>query len=79
MWEAVKLLAFPSSCMAECGFSTVIRYLIEQRSRLQIVKKSDLRLLSDIEPKVNELAIKYQVLPSDLKYKRYENIVSCNL
>lgn len=67
LWEAIKLyfLAFPSSYMAERGFSAVSKLLTKQRNRLQIVKRGDLRLLlSNIDPRVSELVAKHQCHPS---------------
>ena len=67
LWEAIKLyfLAFPSSYMAERGFSAVSKLLTNQRNRLQIVKRGDMRiLLSHIDPRVSELVSKHQCHPS---------------
>ena len=52
-WGKIKLLllAFPSSYLAQKGFSSVLQLLTKQRNRLQIRKRGDLRLfLSNIEP-----------------------------
>lgn len=67
LWEAVKIyfIAFPTSYMAECGFSAVARLLTKQRNRLQVVKRGDLRLLlSNIDPNIRNLASKHQSHPS---------------
>ena len=67
LWEAIKLyfLAFPSSYMAERGFSAVSKLITKQRNRLQIVKRGDLRLLlSNIDPRVKELVRKHHSHPS---------------
>ncbi len=64
LWEAIKLyfIAFPTSYMAERGFSAVTQLLTKQRNRLQIIKRGDLRLLlSSIEPRIKELASKHQI------------------
>ena len=50
--------------MAEHGSSAVDQLVTKHRNQLQILKMGDLRLLSDIEPRVNELALKHQVHPS---------------
>ncbi|KRX95335.1 hypothetical protein T4E_8787 [Trichinella pseudospiralis] len=39
-----RLLAFLSSYLVERGFSVVTDFLTKRRSRLQIVKRGDLRL-----------------------------------
>lgn len=63
LWEAIKLyfIAFPTSYMAERGFSAVSQLITKKRNRLQITQRGDLRLLlSNIEPRVMELASKHQ-------------------
>ena len=53
-----------STYMAERGLSAVIQHLTKQRNRLKIVRRQDHRLLSNIDPRVNELAMSHQVHPS---------------
>ncbi|CAH2084916.1 unnamed protein product [Euphydryas editha] len=55
------LLPFPSSYLAECGFSAVNDLLIKKRNRLDITQRGDLRLkLSKLEPNINSLYSKHQ-------------------
>ena len=67
LWEEVKIyfIAFPTTYLAEQGFSVVTQLLTKQRNRLQIAERGDLRLiLSNIEPRIRELACKHQIQPS---------------
>ncbi|CAH2108909.1 unnamed protein product [Euphydryas editha] len=59
---ARKLLQpFPSSYLAECGFSAVNDLLIKKRNRLDITQRGDLRLkLSKLEPNIKSLCSKHQ-------------------
>ncbi|XP_053990033.1 SCAN domain-containing protein 3-like [Hylaeus volcanicus] len=55
------LLPFPSSYLAECGFSAVNDLLIKKRNRLDITQRGDLRLkLSKLEPNIKSLCSKHQ-------------------
>ena len=68
LWEAVKplLLSFASSYLVEVGFSSVTKLLTKERNNLDIVKRGDLRLkLTDLQPRIQELANKHQVHPSN--------------
>ena len=50
------LLPFPSSYLAECGFSAVNDLLLKKRNRLDITKRGDLRLkLTKLEPDIKSL------------------------
>ncbi|GFV37124.1 uncharacterized protein TNCV_3633921 [Trichonephila clavipes] len=50
------LLPFPSSYLAECGFSAVNDLLLKKRNRLDIIKRGDLRLkLTKLEPDIRSL------------------------
>ncbi len=64
LWETVKplLLSFASSYLVEVGFSSVTKLLTKERNNLDIVKRGDLRLkLTDLQPRIQELANKHQV------------------
>ena len=67
LWKVVELLiiAFPTSYLVERGFSAVLQLLTKQCNRLDIVKRGDLRLLlTDIQPKIDELVRAHQAQPS---------------
>lgn len=67
LWKTVEkfLIAFPSSYLAERGFSAVTNLLSKKRNRLQISDRGDLRLyLTKIEPNIESLLKKHQVHPS---------------
>lgn len=67
LWEEAKqfFIAFPSSYLAERGFSAVSQIFIKSRNRLDIVERGDLRLrLTSIQPNIEELLRKHQVHPS---------------
>uniref|UniRef100_A0A5S6QLU3 DUF4371 domain-containing protein n=1 Tax=Trichuris muris TaxID=70415 RepID=A0A5S6QLU3_TRIMR len=67
LWAIVEklLIAFPSSYLAERGFSAVTDLLSKKRNRLQIVKRGDLRImLTNINPDVKKLASLHQAHPS---------------
>ncbi|GFT13251.1 uncharacterized protein TNCV_4077061 [Trichonephila clavipes] len=50
------LLPFPSSYLAECGFTAVNDLLLKKRNRLDITKPGDLRLrLNKLEPDIKSL------------------------
>ncbi|XP_067137758.1 protein FAM200C-like [Centruroides vittatus] len=56
------LLPFPSSYLAECGFSAVSDLLTKKRNRLDITQRGDLRLkLTKLEPDIKSLCKKHQV------------------
>ncbi|CAK9816137.1 SCAN domain-containing protein 3 [Anthophora plagiata] len=59
---ARKLLRpFPSSFLAECGFSAVNDLLVKKRNRLDITQRGDLRLkLTKLEPNIKSLCSKHQ-------------------
>ncbi|CAK9813138.1 SCAN domain-containing protein 3 [Anthophora plagiata] len=59
---ARKLLRpFPSSFLAECGFSAVNDLLVKKRNRLDITQRRDLRLkLTKLEPNIKSLCSKHQ-------------------
>lgn len=55
------LLPFPSSYLAECGFSAVNDLLLKKRNRLDITERGDLRLkLSKLVPNIRSLCSKHQ-------------------
>ena len=55
------LLPFPSSFLAECGFSAVNDLLVNKRNRLVITQRGDLRLkLTKLEPNIKSLCSKHQ-------------------
>jgi len=67
LWNKVQLLlvAFPTSCLVERGFSAVALLLSKQRNRLKITERGDLRLLlSQSEPDVEKLICLHRPLPS---------------
>ncbi|KFD64147.1 hypothetical protein M514_23636 [Trichuris suis] len=58
LWNVVRklLISFPSSYLAERGFSVVADLLTKKRNKLQIVNRGDLRLrLTSIEPDIEKL------------------------
>ncbi|KFD50461.1 hypothetical protein M514_08688 [Trichuris suis] len=58
LWNVVRklLISFPSSYLAERGFSVVADLLTKKRNKLQIVNRGDLRLrLTSTEPDVENL------------------------
>ena len=70
LWKAVKIffIAFPSTYMAERGFSAVTQILSKQRNNLKIEKRGDLRMyLSNLERNVNALAKSHQAQGSHAK------------
>ncbi|XP_038669014.1 SCAN domain-containing protein 3-like [Scyliorhinus canicula] len=55
------LLPFPSSYLAECGFSAVNDLLLKKRNRLDITKRGDLRLkLTKLEPNIKSLCSRHE-------------------
>lgn len=67
LWNNVQLffIAFPTSYLAERGFSAVANLLSKQRNRLNIVQRGDLRLLlTSIEPDIGKLVSLHQAHPS---------------
>lgn len=67
LWAIVQkfLIAFPSSYMAERGFSAVANLLSKKRNRLHITERGDLRLmLTKLEPDINKLLTLHQPQPS---------------
>ncbi|KFD48236.1 hypothetical protein M514_15905, partial [Trichuris suis] len=67
LWNIVRklLLAFPSTYLAERGFSVVADLLTKKRNRLQIAKRGDLRLrLTNFKPNVQKLVSSRQIQPS---------------
>ena len=67
LWKKVKMLviAFPTSYLVECGISAVAQLLSEQRNRLQLTERGDLRLLlSDFQPDVEKLISLHKAHPS---------------
>ncbi|XP_076042678.1 zinc finger BED domain-containing protein 5-like [Oratosquilla oratoria] len=55
------LLPFPSSHLAECGFSAVNDLLLKKRNSLDIIKRGDLRLkLTKLLPNIKSLCSKHQ-------------------
>jgi hypothetical protein len=66
LWGVVKklLIAFPTSYLADHGFSVVMQLLLKQRKRLQITQHGDLGfLLSDIKPDIGKLVSLHQAHP----------------
>jgi hypothetical protein len=58
LWPASKkfFIAFPSSYLAERGFSVVSNLLIKKRNRLSVVERGDLRLLmTNMAPNIEKL------------------------
>lgn len=67
LWSIVQrfLIAFPSSYLAERGFSAVATLVTKKRNRLNVTERGDLRLfLSKIEPDINKLLQMHQIQPS---------------
>ena len=67
LWAEVKkfIIAFPSTYLAEKGFSMVTNLLTKKRNRLSIVDRGDLRLLlTKIEPNIDKLVSTHQTHPS---------------
>ncbi|CAG9790258.1 unnamed protein product [Diatraea saccharalis] len=67
LWLIVQrfLIAFPSSYLAERGFSAVATLVTKKRNRLHVTERGDLRLfLSKIEPDINKLLKMHQIQPS---------------
>jgi hypothetical protein len=67
LWATVQkfLIAFPSSYLAERGFSAVANLLSKKRNRLHITERGDLRLmLTKLEPDINKLLKLHQPQPS---------------
>lgn len=63
LWAAVKkfFIAFPSSYLAERGFSMVTNLLTKKRNRLSIVERGDLRLLmTKMAPNIDKLVSSHQ-------------------
>ncbi|KAL4152910.1 hypothetical protein QTP88_000743 [Uroleucon formosanum] len=63
LWKEVELLimAFPSTCLVEKGFSAVQQLLTKLRNKLEICERGDLRLmLTSIEPDIISLAGNHQ-------------------
>lgn len=55
------LLPFPSSYLAECGFSAVNDLLLKKRNRLDITKRGDLRLkLTTLVPNIKSLCSRHE-------------------
>lgn len=67
LWEIVQkiLIPFPSSYLAERGFSAVTNLLTKKRNRLHITERGDLRLLlTKLEPDIDNLLKLHQSQPS---------------
>lgn len=67
LWSRVQifLIAFPSSYLAERGFSAVANLLSKKRNRLHITERGDLRLmLTKLEPDISKLLKLHQPQPS---------------
>ena len=67
VWATVKkyFIAFPSSYLAERGFSVVCNLITKKRNRLSIVERGDLRLLmTGIAPNIEKLVSLHQAQPS---------------
>jgi len=63
LWVEVKkfFIAFPSSYLAERGFSVVTHLLTKKRNRLSIVERGDLRLLmTTMVPDIEKLVLQHQ-------------------
>ncbi|KAK2705793.1 hypothetical protein QYM36_015969 [Artemia franciscana] len=63
LWDKAQfcVIAFPTCYLVEAAFSRVSQMLSNDRNRLDIVKRGDLRLsLTSIEPNINKLAEKNQ-------------------
>ncbi|XP_065671819.1 protein FAM200A-like [Hydra vulgaris] len=55
------LLPFPSSYLAECGFSAITDLLLKKRNRLDITQREDLRMkLTKLEPNIKSLCNQHQ-------------------
>ena len=55
------LLPFPSSYLAECGFSAITDFLLKKRNRLDITQRGDLRMkLTKLEPNIKSLCNQHQ-------------------
>ncbi len=55
------ILCFPPSYMVESGFSSANKILSKERKRMDICARGDIRIrLSNIKPKIKELASKHQ-------------------
>jgi hypothetical protein len=66
LWAASKkfFIAFPSSYLAERGFSIVSNLLTKKRNRLSIVERGDLRLLmTNMAPNIEKLVSLHQAQP----------------
>ncbi|CDW59998.1 WAP domain containing protein, SLPI-like [Trichuris trichiura] len=64
LWNIARklLLAFPSTYLAERGFSVVADLLTKKRNRLQIAKRGDLRLrLTNFKPNVQKLVSSWRI------------------
>ncbi|GBP24494.1 SCAN domain-containing protein 3 [Eumeta japonica] len=67
LWGIVQklLVAFPSSHVVEKSFSVVANLLTKKRSRLNIIKRGDLRLfLTKLKPNIDNFLSIHQVHPS---------------
>jgi hypothetical protein len=67
LWAASKkfFIAFPSSYLAEGGFSVVSNLLTKKRNRLSIEERGDLRLLiTNMAPNIEKLVSLHQAQPS---------------
>jgi hypothetical protein len=67
LWGVVQklLVASPTPYLVEHGFSVVMELLSEQRNRLQITQRGDLKLLlSDIKPDIGKLVSLHRARPS---------------
>jgi hypothetical protein len=67
LWAASKkfFIAFPSSYLAERGFSVVGNLLTKKRNTLSIMERGDLRLLmTNIAPNIEKLVPLHQAQPS---------------
>ena len=63
VWNKVKLyfIAFPTSYLAEKGFSAVSQLLCKQRNRLAVTDWGDLRVfLTALKPETNKLVSSHQ-------------------
>lgn len=67
VWATVKkfFIVFPSTYLAERGFSVVTNLLTKKRNRLSIVEHGDLRLLTTtLTPNIEKLVSIHQIQPS---------------
>ena len=63
-------ISFPSTCLVEKGFSSVVQLLTKQRNKLDICLKGDLRLnLPNIKPDIQALTEIHQAQGSHWKGK----------